>query len=64
MEKKILQGLGKCVHWREDRKWNKKLPMAVMMAAMLLSNQLFAQSNVSKQPLPTFFLLNRSNCLS
>ena len=26
----------------------------LLAAIMLLSNQLFAQSNVSKQPLPTF----------
>ncbi|MBQ5532006.1 MAG: hypothetical protein IIU04_00500, partial [Bacteroidales bacterium] len=35
------------------RKWNKGFLIAAT-AVLLLSNQLFAQSNVSKQPLPTF----------
>jgi len=51
-EKSYSQGLGRRTH--EDRKWSKRLPMAVMMAAMLLSASLFAQSNASKQPLPAF----------
>ena len=50
-EKSYSQGLGR--HTHEDRKWSKRLLMAVT-AVLLLSNQLFAQSNVSKQPLPTF----------
>ena len=52
MEKKnYSQGLGR--HTHEDRKWSKRLLMAVT-AVSLLSNPLFAQSNASKQPLPTF----------
>ena len=50
-EKSYSQGLGR--HTHEDRKWSKRLPMTVTVV-LLLSNQLFAQSNVSKQPLPTF----------
>ena len=50
-EKSYSQGLGR--HTHEDRKWSKRLLMAVT-AVLLLSNQLFAQVNASKQPLPTF----------
>ena len=50
-EKSYSQGLGRRTH--EDRKWSKRLLMAVT-AVSLLSNPLFAQSNASKQPLPTF----------
>ena len=50
-EKSYSQGLGR--HTHEDRKWSKRLLMAVT-AVSLLSNPLSAQSNASKQPLPTF----------
>jgi hypothetical protein len=50
-KKSYSQGLGR--HTHEDRKWSKRLLMAVT-AVSLLSNPLSAQSNVSKQPLPTF----------
>ncbi|MBO4774756.1 MAG: hypothetical protein J5516_08285 [Bacteroidales bacterium] len=36
------------------RKWNKGFLIAVTAAMLLLSGSLFAQSNASKQPLPTF----------
>ena len=53
MEKKILQGLGKYGSCVLSRKWNKGFLIAET-AVLLLSNQLFAQNNASKQPLPTF----------
>ena len=53
MEKKILQGLGKYGSCVLSRKWNKGFLIAAT-AVLLLSNQLFAQNNASKQPLPTF----------
>ena len=53
MENSFLNCLKKHESCPGYRKWNKRLPMAVTVV-LLLSNQLFAQSNVSKQPLPTF----------
>ena len=63
MENSFLNCLKKHESCPGYRKWNKGFLIAVT-AVLLLSNQLFAQSNASKQPLPTFFLLNRYNCLS
>ena len=41
------------IRWK-SAKWYSVFFKAVMMAVLLLSNQLFAQNNASKQPLPTF----------
>ena len=53
MENSFLNCLKKHESCPRYRKWNKGFLFAAT-AVLLLSNQLSAQSNVSKQPLPTF----------
>ncbi len=53
MKKQFSKGFGKYGSCVLSRKWNKGFLIAAT-AVLLLSNPLFAQSNASKQPLPTF----------